>query len=130
MQDRDIVLCDIRAALFKVGSHFALSSFPRMRVYHHAHPCHAAAALLCMVSLAKGSPLDHVESSNSPTTSSICHYLPSDAAWPTQDDWSAFNATTEGKLILASPLAVACHGSNYDVVACGEVQETWTDVAK
>jgi hypothetical protein len=87
--------------------------------------CNAAAALLCIANLAQSSPI-----TKSLNDDLRCRYLPSDAAWPTQEDWNALNVTTNGRLMIAAPLAEVCHESSYDAVACDKLKKTWTNDAQ
>ena len=41
------------------------------------------------------------------TNSLECHYLTSDIDWPSDEDWSALNITSGGRLILGVPLTQA-----------------------
>ncbi|CAG9982815.1 unnamed protein product [Clonostachys byssicola] len=65
----------------------------------------------------------------------VCRTIPGDAAWPTKNDWDAFNKTVDGKLVSSIPIAAPCHysfvggdGSNasvYDQGVCDALQSNW-----
>ncbi|KAK6068145.1 FAD binding domain-containing protein [Seiridium cupressi] len=61
-------------------------------------------------------------------TQSNCRYLPGDAQWPTDKDWRELNTTTNGKLIVGTPLAQACYTPtvDFDRGSCTKVRDAWT----
>ncbi|KAK9420439.1 putative FAD-binding domain-containing protein [Seiridium unicorne] len=61
-------------------------------------------------------------------TQSNCRYLPGDAQWPTDKDWRELNTTTNGKLIVGTPLAQACYTPtvDFDRDSCTKVRDAWT----
>ena len=50
---------------------------------------------------------------------STCRYLPGDAWWPSNQEWSSLNDTIGGRLIAGKPLAQVCYAPNLDALACG-----------
>lgn len=54
-----------------------------------------------------------------------CRYLPSDAAWPSAQQWSDLNATVGGRLVATVPYASVCHGSEYNASQCDVVKGSW-----
>lgn len=56
----------------------------------------------------------------------VCHYLPSDPEWPTDQEWAQLNASVNGRLITASPLAEVCYGFDSDSAACARIRDSWT----
>ncbi|OTA66087.1 FAD-binding domain-containing protein [Hypoxylon sp. EC38] len=54
-----------------------------------------------------------------------CKYLPGDANWPSQDEWSALNNTVHGRLIATIPLGSPCHDPTYNEELCFSLQEQW-----
>ncbi|KAL5363006.1 hypothetical protein BJX96DRAFT_186526 [Aspergillus floccosus] len=58
--------------------------------------------------------------------SSSCRCFPGDACWPSQQVWSRFNETVDGRLIATVPLGTPCHTPNYDGAVCETLREGWT----
>lgn len=56
-----------------------------------------------------------------------CHVLPGDAAWPSDEAWSTFNETVNGKLIKTVPIGSPCHDPTYDEAACTALKAQWTN---
>lgn len=56
-----------------------------------------------------------------------CRYLPGDAGWPTDEDWSKLNSSIGGKLIVGTPLAEACYSPTIDPnrTSCAKVRDDW-----
>lgn len=67
-------------------------------------------------------PLVHARNS----TAIDCKCFPGDACWPSTAEWSALNATVEGRLIATVPLGSPCHDPGYDEEQCAYLQEQWT----
>ncbi|TDZ67407.1 FAD-linked oxidoreductase ZEB1 [Colletotrichum trifolii] len=59
--------------------------------------------------------------------SQTCKLNPSDAAWPSDTDWSALNSTIQGALIKTVPVASSCYAGNPfgSSVACDDVEAKW-----
>jgi hypothetical protein len=57
--------------------------------------------------------------------SSNCRCFPGDGCWPSDYEWSALNATVNGRLIKTVPLGSPCHGDAYDAALCASLQEKW-----
>lgn len=57
-----------------------------------------------------------------------CKTTPFDAAWPSMEQWSAFNTSIGGTLIKANPVASSCYiNSTFSSgVACDVVKADWT----
>ncbi|KAI1423494.1 putative FAD-dependent isoamyl alcohol oxidase [Xylaria sp. FL1777] len=58
-----------------------------------------------------------------------CRSIPGDTDWPSLGDWTALNATVQGRLIQTIPQASVCHTSPFavfDTDACSALQTTWT----
>ncbi|RMY67614.1 hypothetical protein D0863_07683 [Hortaea werneckii] len=62
---------------------------------------------------------------------SHCKTTPLDAAWPTQDDWSALNRSVNGMLLRTTPVASSCRPNNpFDsTVSCNDVKANWSSTA-
>ncbi|KAJ5811086.1 FAD-binding domain-containing protein [Penicillium robsamsonii] len=88
-----------------------------------ANPVYAIAAILCVLSSALAAP------TNEKAQEATCRYLPGDAGWPTDAEWSNLNSTIGGRLIRGTPLAQRCYGSDYDPAACAALQEDWIETA-
>jgi hypothetical protein len=61
------------------------------------------------------------QSSPSPSASSPCRPSPSDASWPTTQEWAALNATVGGRLLRPDPPGIVCYPSaaaSYNASAC------------
>ncbi|KAH6616421.1 FAD binding domain-containing protein [Boeremia exigua] len=56
-----------------------------------------------------------------------CHVLPGDAAWPSNEAWSALNETVSGKLVKTVPIGSPCHDPTYDETACSALKAQWTN---
>ncbi|KAF2850038.1 FAD-binding domain-containing protein [Plenodomus tracheiphilus IPT5] len=54
-----------------------------------------------------------------------CKCFPGDSCWPSDKEWSAFNATVGGRLIKTVPLGSQCHDPNYDEALCQQLQKEW-----
>ncbi|KAI1136466.1 FAD-binding domain-containing protein [Hypoxylon sp. FL0543] len=61
----------------------------------------------------------------SATRPARCKYLPGDANWPPQGEWSALNDTVHGRLIATIPLGSPCHDPTYDEDLCASLREQW-----
>lgn len=57
--------------------------------------------------------------------STNCKYLPSDANWPSLDEWAELNNTVSGRLVATVPLGAPCHDPTYDEELCASLQEQW-----
>ncbi|KGO72709.1 FAD linked oxidase, N-terminal [Penicillium italicum] len=55
-----------------------------------------------------------------------CRSLPGDVQWPRQNLWDRLNATVDGQLIAAVPLASVCHDPQYNETACAVLQKWWS----
>lgn len=54
--------------------------------------------------------------------------IPGNDCWPSQADWSTFNASVSGKLLQTTPVAASCYpGPNENSTQCGIVNEFWTN---
>ncbi|KAK2594641.1 hypothetical protein QQS21_007617 [Conoideocrella luteorostrata] len=61
----------------------------------------------------------------------VCRVVPGDASWPKAQDWTSFNKTINGNLIVTIPEASVCHHSPfnaYDASACSLLKQSW-DIA-
>ncbi|KFA79441.1 hypothetical protein S40288_09236 [Stachybotrys chartarum IBT 40288] len=58
---------------------------------------------------------------------SVCKTHPLDLEWPSIDDWTTLNESTNGALIKSSPVASSCYDSNpfASGVTCPQVQDQW-----
>ncbi|KAF2678710.1 6-hydroxy-D-nicotine oxidase [Lentithecium fluviatile CBS 122367] len=54
-----------------------------------------------------------------------CKCFPSEACWPSESEWSKFNATVGGRLIKTVPLGSPCHDPNYDAAKCEALTSQW-----
>lgn len=63
------------------------------------------------------------------TNAKSCKCFPGDACWPSEADWSAFNATVGGRLIKTVPLGSPCHDPHYDEAKCKELRDGWLRVS-
>ncbi len=54
-----------------------------------------------------------------------CHVLPGDVDWPSNEAWSTFNETVNGKLIETVPIGSPCHDPTYDESACTALKAQW-----
>ncbi|KAI1453920.1 FAD-binding domain-containing protein [Annulohypoxylon moriforme] len=54
-----------------------------------------------------------------------CKYLPGDANWPSEDEWTTLNNTVGGRLIATIPLGSPCHDPTYDEELCASLQDQW-----
>ncbi|KAF4776448.1 FAD-dependent monooxygenase [Colletotrichum scovillei] len=56
-----------------------------------------------------------------------CKVTPDDAAWPSDEDWSALNATIDGVLIKTRPAASSCYAGNPfgSTQSCEDVEKGW-----
>lgn len=64
----------------------------------------------------------------SSSPSSSCRCFPDEPCWPFQSEWTAFNASVDGKLISATPLAAPCHDSvfePYNEGKCNRIRDHW-----
>ncbi|KAK2757986.1 hypothetical protein FQN54_004392 [Arachnomyces sp. PD_36] len=57
--------------------------------------------------------------------SDACRCFPGDACWPSDDVWSQFNQTIDGRLVKTVPLGSPCHSPNYDAEECDRLREEW-----
>ncbi|KAH6717441.1 putative isoamyl alcohol oxidase [Leptodontidium sp. MPI-SDFR-AT-0119] len=57
---------------------------------------------------------------------SRCHCLPGETCWPAASQWSALNATVDGRLLATVPIGTPCHDPNYNEIACAALQSNWT----
>ncbi|KAJ2978981.1 hypothetical protein NUW58_g7323 [Xylaria curta] len=55
-----------------------------------------------------------------------CYKLPTDASWPSQEEWIRLNASVSGRLIEGKPLGSVCHGNAYDTIGCAKTREQWS----
>ncbi|KAI1335057.1 isoamyl alcohol oxidase [Xylariaceae sp. FL0016] len=58
-----------------------------------------------------------------------CRCFPGDACWPTEETWSALNASVGGNLHKTVPIGSVCHDPQYDEAACEAVKAAWLDPA-
>lgn len=56
-----------------------------------------------------------------------CKVTPSDAAWPSEADWSALNTTLQGTLIKTQPIGSSCYPGNpfNSPQTCEDVEKGW-----
>ncbi|KAI0574735.1 Isoamyl alcohol oxidase [Pyrenophora tritici-repentis] len=60
-----------------------------------------------------------------PLAACQCKCTPSQACWPTADEWSQFNQTISGKLIKTAPVMLPCYvGPSYDAEQCAQLNDT------
>ncbi|RDW65102.1 FAD-binding protein-1 [Coleophoma cylindrospora] len=64
----------------------------------------------------------------STAANSTCKTTPSDAAWPSAEEWSTLNRTIGGTLIKTSPVASSCYAGNpfNSTVPCDTVEADWS----
>ncbi|KAF3012671.1 hypothetical protein E8E14_011563 [Neopestalotiopsis sp. 37M] len=62
---------------------------------------------------------------------SSCKLTPSDASWPSIDEWNALNETINGTLIQTRPAASSCYDGNpfNSSLSCDFVESNWTTSA-
>jgi hypothetical protein len=58
-----------------------------------------------------------------------CKFTPTSRDWPSGADWAAFNGSVDGRLILPTAPAAACHPGQpeYDLQACTHVRNRWNN---
>lgn len=58
-----------------------------------------------------------------------CKYMPGDAEWPSDADWTLLDQLVGGTLIKGVPAAAVCYSdwAEYDEDKCAEVTENWSD---
>jgi len=56
-----------------------------------------------------------------------CVCLPDQACWPSTNDWSTFNDTVGGKLVVIHPVATPCHDPTFDGGVCQAITEQYTN---
>lgn len=55
-----------------------------------------------------------------------CKVVPGDDAWPSDDDWTTFNATLGGVLLKPKPLASVCYtGPDFNAARCEQLKSSW-----
>lgn len=54
-----------------------------------------------------------------------CLILPTDATWPSDSVWHAFNASIDGRLIKTVPVGFPCHDPEFDEESCAVVRKNW-----
>ncbi|KAK0510018.1 hypothetical protein JMJ35_007412 [Cladonia borealis] len=54
-----------------------------------------------------------------------CKCFLGEACWPSDQEWSNFNATVGGRLIKTVPLGSPCHYPDYDATLCEVLQSEW-----
>ncbi|KAJ5493862.1 FAD-binding type 2 [Penicillium fimorum] len=59
------------------------------------------------------------------TSAYTCKCFPTDACWPSEQEWSSFNRTVGGRLIETVPLGSPCHAPNYDEALCATLTSQW-----
>ncbi|KAI1088289.1 FAD-binding domain-containing protein [Rostrohypoxylon terebratum] len=69
--------------------------------------------------------LVHVTAVKAGINPTKCRYLPGDANWPSQDEWTTLNDTVGGRLIATVPLGSPCHDPTYDEELCTSLKERW-----
>ncbi|KID84875.1 6-hydroxy-D-nicotine oxidase [Metarhizium guizhouense ARSEF 977] len=57
--------------------------------------------------------------------SKSCKCFPGDACWPTEQEWTKFNATVGGRLIKTVPLGSPCHDPHYNDRLCEQLKSSW-----
>ena len=100
----------------------------------------ALCASLSFSYICAGSSVGQPANNTQPQTSAIaggCRLIPSDAQWPSAQQWAALNKTVGGRLIATVPAGAPCYKSTFDVktggfslstfdeVACANVQNSW-----
>jgi hypothetical protein len=58
--------------------------------------------------------------------STTCRCFPGDACWPSEDVWTKFNQTIDGRLVKTIPLGTPCHAPNYNAEECTALRDAWT----
>ncbi|KAI1267176.1 FAD/FMN-containing isoamyl alcohol oxidase MreA [Xylariaceae sp. FL1019] len=56
-----------------------------------------------------------------------CRCFPGHDCWPTDETWSAFNASIGGNLIRTIPIGQVCHDPHYDEETCENLKSRWLD---
>jgi hypothetical protein len=78
---------------------------------------------------AAGSALRTNTTTASPNNgTNTCRCYPTDACWPTAEEWAAFNTTVGGRLVATVPIASVCHYdifTDYDAEACAALLDVW-----
>jgi hypothetical protein len=61
------------------------------------------------------------------TQAQSCKNVPGSPGWPTLSEWSAFNQTTGGRLIIPHAPAAACHQGQpeYSMAICAQITDSW-----
>lgn len=59
------------------------------------------------------------------SASAACRSFPGDTTWPTEDVWSQFNGTIDGRLVKTVPLGAPCHAPNYNSETCAVLKDGW-----
>jgi hypothetical protein len=59
----------------------------------------------------------------------VCKTTPGSSGWPTIEEWSQLNASTDGRLLQPVPPAAVCHPTQavYNATRCEEVKTHWAD---
>ena len=99
-------------------------------MYAHAFYCiNALAAVISTLPIAAAAPA-FPRSLTFPRSTNVtgCRYLPGDAGWPSEEEWSSLNDTVGGRLIRGTPLAQSCYGSSLDPAACTALQDDYVKV--
>ncbi|KAJ5612598.1 hypothetical protein N7510_005792 [Penicillium lagena] len=60
-------------------------------------------------------------------TVSLCRCLPEHNCWPSDEEWSTFNASINGNLIRLYPVGSVCHDPTFNRRACEELKELSRD---
>lgn len=58
--------------------------------------------------------------------SAACRCFPGDACWPSENVWTQFNQSIDGRLVKTVPLGTPCHAPNYDAAKCTILRDGWT----
>ncbi|KAK8138629.1 hypothetical protein PG984_002009 [Apiospora sp. TS-2023a] len=58
-------------------------------------------------------------------TTNSCKCFPGDSCWPESAEWDKLNTTIGGRLVKTVPLGAPCHGQDYDVEVCKNLQQQW-----
>lgn len=64
------------------------------------------------------------------TAKKHCRCSHTEACWPSDSTWQAFNASVSGRLVATVPIAAPCHESSfgaYNEIVCKNLQDTWTE---
>lgn len=56
-----------------------------------------------------------------------CRYIPGDARWPKDHEWTSLNHTVHGHLIRTVPVGHVCHDPTYNDAQCTELKAKWGD---